>query len=952
MEESIYSRVISRRGPGGGDEDLVNSYRFKRGSMSPNRSWSPRVGEEDRFKKKREREDQYIKAIEPANRPVIVVKKKQVFDGLVGPGVEMNPQREERYYKRTENTRGVDDVDFEISTQSSAIKRETTFVHSKSLGAPEEETQMIKLDGVEFLPEGFLELDPLLYKNEYIFDNRMTEKMFDADQRRQKALRRKQYEMKNRQKVRDVTIFVVDEYRDKILGYLEQWYMIHKRRMDEEELENTAHVFNCPLELVEELQNLYLKKSRLANERKIRDYMADTTLPRERKISKLPVSLQKYFMNFQPPKQVYRSPSPKPEKLSRTTSQVNLNKSQALFEQYDQRISAIIKEIRDRNVTNPGHLSSITMPQEPSSRSIRGLSTRGTGRSISPSLGRTVSTSQVISSSVVSDSEPQKVRVVARSTDGNYAVIHKLKPSLVGNELFFQKVEQLQSRNSNLIFLITKDDAGEERARQELEEIAEGYINQVVAEEGRGLQRKVTIAVLNDKGETVAVQNHRTSQINQVFDVEFETKEEPLDRLGRKTTVAVSTNGDETTIATRVRPTLLGAQYYSQIIVENVDSESVSAKLLTLDEEGNTISVVPIAPEHLSKTYFTNVVNEYLADKVREFEIETRNEKNAIVSRQTIRQTLTGEFVGNYFTDVIEEVIDSMGVKRITIYRLSKANQLEIVRQAVETNPRASSKRSIVTQNAKEEFQRLLSEANAAKPFSLPQERPKENSVDTTNKKKTTISRLSDLPRVSNQSRDILHSSADEQWESHGSFQRNASQQHKPSNSLKQTQVVEGSEHEDQEELQKALSKVRMFEEANITGGSKTSGLRAAGWNPFNADGSANQGDLLKESIQLNNHLEEYIRTLKSHQGRSHVDAGFWEKLRQVFREEMKTMSDDLLQKLNKNTLSRSTFNDQLLDEFYQFCQNRLPEDQDYKESVLFTSMFYYFMEKQKGKLF
>ena len=38
--------------------------------------------------------------------------------------------------------------------------------------------------------------------------------------------------MKNHKKMRDVTIYVVDEFKDKMIDYLEKWYFKHKRRMN------------------------------------------------------------------------------------------------------------------------------------------------------------------------------------------------------------------------------------------------------------------------------------------------------------------------------------------------------------------------------------------------------------------------------------------------------------------------------------------------------------------------------------------------------------------------------------------------------------------------------------------------------------------------------------------------------------------------------------------------
>ena len=55
----------------------------------------------------------------------------------------------------------------------------------------EEESAIYKVEGIEFLPEGFLELDPVLYKDQYEFESKIHEKMFEEDQRRAVYNRRK-----------------------------------------------------------------------------------------------------------------------------------------------------------------------------------------------------------------------------------------------------------------------------------------------------------------------------------------------------------------------------------------------------------------------------------------------------------------------------------------------------------------------------------------------------------------------------------------------------------------------------------------------------------------------------------------------------------------------------------------------------------------------------------------
>ena len=45
-----------------------------------------------------------------------------------------------------------------------------------------------------------------------------------------------------------------------------------------------------------------------------------------------------------------------------------------------------------------------------------------------------------------------------------------------------------------------------------------------------------------------------------------------------------------------------------------------------------------------------------------------------------------------------------------------------------------------------------------------------------------------------------------------------------------------------------------------------------------------------------------------------------------------------------RERLSKVKPDDKMANEFYEFCREKLPFDKSYKESVLFVSLFYYFL--------
>lgn len=77
----------------------------------------------------------------------------------------------------------------EIQMMENFIRRHT-LIHKSKNSNPEDESlaTVYKIEGQEFLPEGFIELDPLLLKDEYEFESKQDEKLFDLEQRKMKDL--------------------------------------------------------------------------------------------------------------------------------------------------------------------------------------------------------------------------------------------------------------------------------------------------------------------------------------------------------------------------------------------------------------------------------------------------------------------------------------------------------------------------------------------------------------------------------------------------------------------------------------------------------------------------------------------------------------------------------------------------------------------------------------------
>lgn len=799
MTDNIYSKVIFRQNDPESSE-MVNSYRFKSSSPIKNRMWSPEISEEDRFRKKRLREDEYIQQLDNEVRPVLVIKKKQVFENLQSPEFGLDPATDDRYFKISKNTSPVHDLEEAISAQQGQARRETVVNRPKGQShAPTEENQatMYKIQGVEFLPEGFLELDPLLYKDEYLFDNSTSEKLFDNEQRRLKALRRKQYEQRKDQKQREVTIFVMDEYRDKILDYFEKWYFDNKRRMDDEEIENVAQLLNSPPETIARLQDVYLKRMKLINDARVQELMMLPTAARNRKISQLPISLQKYFAGmkeFEEEIRKKKSTSPSLSKshkgsspirpLSMKISQGNslsaskLSREDGSFAKgfgddtgsfnrslshsdysarptvelkrlYDEELNKIIGEIKERNSSNLEGLdrlrfstaaqrgSAAPSAAQRSYSKSSGVETSnnnfnrskvGSKASVPEEEGRPKTLtknsrfnskptklenysefvnpnhlseikqeqSQLLMSEVepgldgradawTGVDDPARVLSVYRAPGGSVLIRQTLRPTLIGSQYFFQVIDEFVDELGNrIINMITKNEEGEVVATHDIDPRLSGLYQNRVSEIGAGSQKKISVSVVNEKGQTVAVENHKPSMNVQIGSVRFDQVEQINDPRGRKTTVAYREDKEAKMSVVKLKPTLLGNQYYTQMVSNFANEAGTESILITRDGEGRLLSEVPIPVERIGSVYATEIVEEFVENGERKFTIETRNEDNELVARQTIRPTFFMNIGSNLFVDEIEEVVDSTGIRKVTVMNaIEGTKKPSVISQAI-----------------------------------------------------------------------------------------------------------------------------------------------------------------------------------------------------------------------------------------------------------------------------
>lgn len=655
---------------------------------------------EDRYVKKREREDLYLKDFSAEDRPVLMIKNKHMYKPANNHVID---DTNDNYYKISENTHEVDDIDVALRTNENFIRKHTIVHKPSTYMDPLDPSAIYKVEGIEFLPEGYLELDPLLYKDEYEFENRLNEKSFENEQRKLKVLRRKQYEQKNSQKMRDVTIYLVDEQKNKIIDYLDSWYNRNRRRMTENEIAAVAQELEVERDKLSQLQDLYLKRKEIINNQKLSDYLHVNGHVNADKLD-IPPSLKKYFVkNVDPDLKLVKA------RLGRSSSPFD----EKYYQQYG--IKKLKNPFCDRINESPieANFSQTAPVQAKTERSLSKTRSDATLKKDSkPIVNMNVSGSSVKKnrgvdrqkSSGAFNKSPKSSTRTKDNDDASLNLyfdneINQLLDKIKGDKL--STTEPNQTHANELIGTGKQISFGEKNKV----EVKGGAINTRGSSTGKNNTRPATKTekinqIIGDYAHFEDIERRRVSSEPQDGDEYPKVKHNPeMDTFGREksqvqdnianergrsnpppstdilepqriTIVEKSTRGISV-ISQKLKPTLVGDEYYYQTIEEIVDNMGKrNVTIITRNDKGSVVSKVSIDPALIGKYYENKIleVEEELRKDInqRKVTIVIVNERGTVVSMQTLKPSMLTSLSDTDNND-IEEVFDLFGRRKSTI---------------------------------------------------------------------------------------------------------------------------------------------------------------------------------------------------------------------------------------------------------------------------------------------
>lgn len=121
----------------------------------------------------------------------------------------------------------------------------------------------------------------------------------------------------------------------------------------------------------------------------------------------------------------------------------------------------------------------------------------------------------------------------------------------------------------------------------------------------------------------------------------------------------------------KIRPTLVGQDYYSQVVNEIMNKDGrKKLTLITMNEEGKIISKHQFDSDLIADKYYNRIVEETIDDVgQRTIVFETLNDRGESICKQTFRPTLNKEITDNYYEGILEELVNEHNQKRISVLK-------------------------------------------------------------------------------------------------------------------------------------------------------------------------------------------------------------------------------------------------------------------------------------------
>ena len=666
---------------------------FQLNNSGIKKEWSPERSREEVDRQKQLREQQYNKTLNESEKPTLLVHKKTVYKDVKTSDLGLSSGPTENVIKIANKSIPRTSNQPESSKNQNDNVKTKVYINQNKNGFGQD--TITKIEGVEHLPKGFVELEPILFKDKFDFPTPVHEELFNKEQMKTKLQRIKQYDQRNREKERKVTIYTIEETKSKTLEYLDSWFRESNRLMNEGEIEYVSKSLQVQASLLDQIQKAYFKKVKARLNSKFEKDLKRSTENPKNKSETIPGEVQKYMATN--PTEAYQNiesklaepyASYKQEYLSKYDKMLHSRKKEPIFPPNSKDMK------NDKNQNDQNDIDAI-------------------GDAFKKGLKQTDPTTEYFN--IENQAETEKAQNFDHQINDILTKINdtKVKPDFNSDdegdrlltktqeEKFFVEfpnfeqiiAEQLQNpneyrREANLLlseFLSTNpvktDDklvvsaVADEKQTFNYKRVMFEKKNVSVLRPTRKTNNphRNTILFKNDKGKSLIFQ--KIKPILYKNEYIFQTITDLVDSNNVRT-VTISANWENGELIDTVNVDLnIGGNFFDSYVVDNKLTNT--SYIYFRNELKSVIAKIQIkGTERLAKKKMVNVyeLNGYCVDSISTEQLP----ENETWKVHRIRPILIGE---EYFRQVVEDIIEKSNKKKLTVKTFNeKGEQVSVVK--------------------------------------------------------------------------------------------------------------------------------------------------------------------------------------------------------------------------------------------------------------------------------
>ena len=280
---------------------------------------------------------------------------------------------------------------------------------------------------------------------------------------------------------------------------------------------------------------------------------------------------------------------------------------------------------------------------------------------------------------------PFRNTTIFKDEKGKSIMIQKIKPLFFRNEYFFQTIiDTVDHSNIRSVVLITRRQNGEILSEERIDpNLAGNFYESYLVEE---LDTNETYLFLRNELKVncakTLISQHQDFLNLKLVKV-FENKGYCVDGVNLE-----QLPDNETRKTHRLRPILVGGEFYRQQVVDIIEKNNKKAlTVFTFNERNTQISEIKANANFIETSDFVEIESDQIDfEGNRSIVVVTKNDLNQIIARQTFNSNIDSQLSEQNCNQILEEVEFEEGEKQLTISFKNSRGILQVTRKLIGLN--------------------------------------------------------------------------------------------------------------------------------------------------------------------------------------------------------------------------------------------------------------------------